>query len=476
MNNSKLLSAIAVSTALAFASGLASAASIMDGAAPSGPVYTAPAAAPAPAAEAAQSAAPLEAGELDRIIAVVNNDVITEHELEQRVHTVAINLRRQNIQLPSMELLRAQVLERLISERAILQRARQTGIRVDDQMVNASIEQIARQNNLTVEELRQRLLADGVTFPAFRNEIRDEITTQRLREREVTEKIEISESEIDAYLSEQAGFKGEDTTEYHVEHIFLPVGTPEENDSVRAAAESLADRARKGEEFSSLAASFSRADDAMQGGELGWKTLSDLPTPFAEAIRKNPNETYYVFNSQRAWHVLKVSGKRDGVQAKLGSGPVEQTHARHILMFVSDITPEADVIRRLNDIRSRVESGEADFATMARLHSVDSTATRGGDLGWLQPGDTVPDFEAAMAKLKPGQVSEPIRTPYGYHLIQVVERRTAKEGNPERVRVAARQAIRQKKLNEANYNWERELRDEAYVEIRDPQLKEAPRR
>ena len=266
MNNSKLLSAIAVSTALAFASGLASAASIMDGAAPSGPVYTAPAAAPAPAAEAAQSAAPLEAGELDRIIAVVNNDVITEHELEQRVHTVAINLRRQNIQLPPMELLRAQVLERLISERAILQRARQTGIRVDDQMVNASIEQIARQNNLSVEELRQRLLADGVTFPAFRNEIRDEITTQRLREREVTEKIEISESEIDAYLSEQAGFKGEDTTEYHVEHIFLPFGTPEENDSVRAAAESLADRARKGEEFSSLAASFSRADDAMQGG------------------------------------------------------------------------------------------------------------------------------------------------------------------------------------------------------------------
>lgn len=174
--------------------------------------------------------------------------------------------------------------------------------------------------------------------------------------------------------------------------------------------------------------------------------------------------------------MLKVSGKRDGVQAKLGGGPVEQTHARHILMFVSDITPEADVIRRLNDIRSRVESGEADFATMARLHSVDSTATRGGDLGWLQPGDTVPDFEAAMAKLKPGQVSEPIRTPYGYHLIQVVERRTAKEGNPERVRVAARQAIRQKKLNEANYNWERELRDEAYVEIRDPQLKEALRR
>lgn len=145
-------------------------------------------------------------------------------------------------------------------------------------------------------------------------------------------------------------------------------------------------------------------------------------------------------------------------------------------MFVSDITPEANVLRRLNDIKARVESGEADFATMARLHSVDSSATRGGDLGWVLPGDTVPDFEAAMNKLKPGQISEPVRTPYGYHLIQVVERRTEKAGNPERMRLAARQAIRQKKLAEANYNWERELRDEAYVEIRDPQLKEALRR
>ena len=227
-------------TALALSGASVQAASIMDG---------------APAAPSAAEQAPAASGELDRIVAVVNNDIITEHELEQRVHTVAINLRRQNIQLPAMELLRAQVLERLISERAILQRARQTGIRVDDQMVNASVEQIARQNNLSIEELRQRLAADGVNFASFRNEIRDEITTQRLREREVNEKIDISESEIDAYLAEQAGIKGDDKMQYHVEHILLPVETPAENDSVKTAAESLAKRARDGENFSSLAAS-----------------------------------------------------------------------------------------------------------------------------------------------------------------------------------------------------------------------------
>ncbi len=456
--------------ALGLSAAAAGAASVMDGAAPAAePAVTL-------SAPADASAGTLEAGELDRIVAVVNSDVITEHELEQRVHTVAINLRRQNIQLPPMDLLRAQVLERLISERAILQRARQTGIRVDDQMVNASIEQIARQNSLTVEELRQRLLADGVTFASFRNEIRDEITATRLREREVTEKIEINDSEIDAFLAEQAGFKGDDTTEYRVEHILLPVATTEENDSVRRAAESIAERARKGEDFASLAASFSRADDALSGGDLGWRSLPDLPTVFGEAMREHPNEKVLVTSSKNAWHVIKVADKRDGVQAKLGGGPVEQTHARHILMFVSDITPEADVIRRLNDIRARIAAGEADFATMARLHSVDSTATRGGDLGWVQSGDTVPEFESAMAGLKDGEISEPVRTPYGYHLIQVVERRTEKAGNPERVRVAARQAIRQKKLAEASYNWERELRDEAYVEIRDAQLKEALRR
>ena len=462
----------------------AHAASIMDRAAPqpAAPILAAPlqinetpeptrAPAAQPAEEATLASAPVSA-DLDRIVAVVNSDVITEYELEQRVHTVAINLRRQNIQLPPMDALRQQVLERLITERAILQRARQTGIRVDDQMVNASIEQIARQNNLTVDELSQKLLADGVTFSAFRNEIRDEITTQRLRAREVDEKIDIPESEVDAYLAQQAGFTGSDVMEYHVAQILLPVQTAAEDAQVRQTADSIADRARKGEDFSQLAAAYSRSNDALEGGDMGWLAQQDIPAPFWEAMRGHIDSgAVYIARSQHAYHVVKLLARRNGVEAKLAGGPVVRTHARHILMFVSDITPEADVIRRLNDIKHRVETGQADFATMARLNSVDATATRGGDLGWLQAGDTVPEFEAAMNKLQPGQISDPIKTNYGYHLIQIVERRTDKEGNPERMRIAARQNLRQKKLAEATYNWQRELRDEAFVDIRDPALR-----
>lgn len=445
----------------------AQAASIMDAPAPASAAVQQVPAEP----ESIYTLSRLEEGELDRIVAVVNQEVITERELQNRTHVVAINLRRQNIALPPMETLRAQVLDRLITERAIMQRARETGIRIDDQMVNASIEQIARQNQLSVDELRQRLAADGVDFATFREEIRDEITTQRLREREVDEKIVILDSEIDTYLAEQAGFTNVDTTEYRVAHILLPIGPGEDETQLMETAMQLAQRARNGEDFSALAASFSRSPDALEGGDLGWRDRSRLPTEFWATISKDPKPgNVFVTQTKTAVHILKVLDQRDGVEAKLSGGPVEQTHARHILMFVSDITPEADVLRRLNDIKTRVESGEADFATMARLNSVDNSATRGGDLGWLQAGDTVPEFEAAMNSLAPGQVSEPIKTQYGYHLIQVIERRTDKEGNPQRMRIAARQALREKKLAEAVYNWQRELRDQAYVEIRGENL------
>ena len=411
------------------------------------------------------SAVPIE---LDRIVAVVNNDVITDRELQERTHVVAINLRRQNIALPPMDQLRAQVLERLISERTIMQRARETGIRIDDQMVNASVEQIARQNNISVDELRQRLMADGVSFPAFREEIRDEITTQRLREREVDAKIVIPESEVDAYLAEKAGFTGSDTTEYRIAHVLLPIDHPDNAAIVKKLADEVADKARAGEDFATLAATYSRSEDAMQGGDIGWRDVQRLPTEFWNAMNGHPRSGgVYIAKTQHAWHIFKVLGERDGVQHKLAGGPVEQTHARHILMFVSEITPEAEVLHRLNDIKRRIDAGEADFATMARLNSVDTSATRGGDLGWLQPGDTVPEFEQVMNSLKPGQVSEPVKSQFGYHLIQVVERRLEKDGNPQRMRLSARQALRERKLAEATFNWQRELRDQAYVEIRE---------
>ncbi|MCF0253011.1 MAG: peptidylprolyl isomerase [Duodenibacillus sp.] len=416
---------------------------------------------------------------LDRIVAVVNTDVITEFELQNRVRQVAVNLRRQNIELPPMLEMRRQVLDRLVTEKAMQQRAKELGLRVDEQMVSAAVDQIARSNKLTGDELKRRVAEEGVSWSAFRSQVREEILQQRLREREVDSKIKIPESEVDAFIADQAGFSGGDATEYRLQHILLPLslGAPDsEVREQRDLAEDLAARAARGEDFGSLATANSKADDAFSGGDLGWRDAGRLPSAFWEAIQGKARPGFITtVVTDHAVHVIKVAGVRDGVQAKLASQPVEQTHARHILMFVSDMTPEAQVVTRLNDLRRRILAGEADFQTYARLHSVDSSATRGGDLGWMSKGDTVPEFEQAMAALQPGGISEPVRTQFGYHLIQVVERRT-QAPDAARSRAAARQTLREKKLAEAATDWQRQIHDKAYVEIRDEQLRESMKR
>ena len=411
---------------------------------------------------------------LNAVVAVVNNDVITTGELAERTHTAALNLRRQKIELPPMQQLRIQVLEQLILERAMAQRARETGIRVDDGVVNATIEQIAQQNKISVAELRRRLQLDGVTFPQFREEIRSQVIAQRLREREVNDEIKIPESEIDAFLADQAGFNVNDTIEYDVSHIWIPTNegmSTEELNNARNVADDVLERAQDGEDFGALAASFSKASDALEGGKLGWRTLSQMPTALAAAVREARQQSSKVSMnvSSDGYYIVKVNARRDGVKTKLVGGPVTQTHARHILMAVTPVTDEGTVLKRLNDIRDRLINKKEDFATLARLHSVDGSATRGGDLGWLQPGDSVPAFEEAMNRLKPGEISQPIKTQYGYHIIQVVERRE-EAMNDERMRYMARQILRQRKMAEATANWQRELRDRAYVEIRREEL------
>lgn len=407
---------------------------------------------------------------LNAVVAVVNNDVITTDELAERAHSAALNLRRQKIQLPPMQQLRVQVLEQLILERAISQRARETGIRVDDGTVNATIEQIAQQNKISVAELRRRLSLDGVTFPQFREEIRSQIVAQRLREREVDDEIKIPESEIDAFLADQAGYNINDTIEYNISHIWIPTSESMSSDELSAArdtADDILERAQDGEDFGRLAASYSKASDALDGGNLGWRTLSQMPTALAAAVRDARQQSSKVAMnvSSDGYYIVKVNDRRDGVKTKLAGGPVTQTHVRHILMAVTPVTDEATVLNRLNDIRKRLVENKEDFATLARLHSVDGSATRGGDLGWVHPGDTVPAFEEAMNNLKPGEVSRPIKTQYGYHIIQVLDRRQ-EAVDAERMRYMARQVLRQRKLAEATANWQRELRDRAYVEIR----------
>lgn len=423
---------------------------------------------------AAKAPTAAEPATLNAVVAVVNNDVITTNELTERVHSVALNLRRQNIQLPPMPQLRAQVLEQLILERAVAQRAHETGIRVDDNLVNVTIEQIAAQNKISVTELRRRLSLDGVPFNQFREEIRSQIMTQRLREREVDAQINIPESEIDAFLADQAGFNVNDTVEYNVSQILIPttesMSTGEVNQA-RELAEDILSRAEKGEDFGQLAASYSRMSNALEGGAIGWRTLSQLPSTLASAVLDAQRTESHVAMSVSSdgFSIVKVNGTRDGVQTKLAGGPVTQTHARHILMAVTPVTDEATVLSRMNDIYNRLVNNHEDFATLARLHSVDGSATRGGDLGWLQPGDTVPAFEDAMNKLQPGEISKPVKSEYGYHIIQVLDRRQ-ESANAERMRHIARQTLRQRKLAEAVATWQRELRDKAYVEIRRDEL------
>jgi peptidyl-prolyl cis-trans isomerase SurA len=421
---------------------------------------------PAPAPE--PSAGPRTSRPLDRIVAVVNDEVITASELRSRTAISEMQLRRQKIQPPPREVLERQVLERMIVDRAQMQLARETGVRVDDGTVNAAIGRVAESNGLSVPALRQRLEADGMSFNQFREDIRQDIILSRLREREVDNRIQISESELDNFIAEQAGVAA-DAQEVNIAQILLRV--PENADSgrideTRKRAEDLLGQLKGGADFARLAASFSNATEALQGGELGWRNVDRLPTLFIEAIKgTKTGEVTGIVRSPNGFHILKVLGRRSAIDAKLASGPVQQTHARHILLRVSDLSPEPEVIRRLQEFKGRIEAGQVEFGTLARLHSLDPTGSRGGDLGWLYPGDTVPEFEKAMNGLKINEISAPVRSPFGWHLIQVLERRTD-QGSGDRARMQARLALRDRKSDEAYQEWLRQLRDKTYVELR----------
>ncbi|HEX4585837.1 MAG TPA: peptidylprolyl isomerase [Burkholderiaceae bacterium] len=409
---------------------------------------------------------------LDRIVAVVNDEVITSVELDRRVNAAESQLKRENIPLPAADALRKQVLERLILDSAQLQLAKENGVRVDDVSVNSAIARMAEVNHLTVQELRAQVERDGEDFNAFREDMRNEIAMVRLRDHEVEARIQVSEGEIDGLLAEEKGGATE-KVEYDVAQILLElpeIASPERVEAVRRRAEDLATQAKGGADFAQMAASYSNAPEALQGGDLGWRTAERLPNIFLEAIKDlKPGEVGPIIHSPVGFHVLKLVGRRTAAASKLSSGPVDQTHVRHILLRVTDAMPEGEVKRRLGDLRERVLQGGQDFGQLARLYSVDPSSTRGGDLGWLYPGDTVPEFERAMNALQVKEVSEPIKSPFGWHLIQVLERKT-EQASADRNRITARQMLRDRKLEEAMQEWLRQLRDRTYVEYRTDSL------
>ena len=413
-----------------------------------------------PSAASAQQPPPIRV--IDRIVAVVNDEVITRNELEERVKLAMRQLREQGTPPPARETLERQLLERMVTDRVQLQFAKETGLRVDDTELDRAIGRIAQENRLTAQQLRQVLEKDGIPFAKFREDIRSEIVITRLREREVDTKIVVTEGEIDNFLSLQKQSDAND--EYNVSHILVVVpenASPEQIQTRRARAEQAYAQLKSGADFRQVAVAFSEAPDALQGGSMGWRQSSRLPTLFTEALKPlGVGELTPILRSANGFHILKLDDKRGGGAAVI----VQQTHARHILLKTNELVSENVARSRLLALTERLEHKE-DVTALARAHSEDASATKGGDLGWLSPGDTVPEFERAMNALKPGEVSPPVQTSFGWHLVQVLERRN-EDMSKERQRLSARQVLRARKSDEAYQEWVRQLRDRAYVELR----------
>ena len=410
-----------------------------------------------------EPAASARAALVDRIVAVVNKEVVTEYELAERISRIRKDLQRRGTPFPDRGEIEQQVLERLIIEKVQLQFARETGLRVDDLELDRTVSRVAEGNKLSLTAFRQMLERDAIPFDVFREELRSEILITRLREREVTSKITVSEGEIDTFLIEQSERKGT-ATEFNVAHILVRVperASPEQLDTRRARAEEAVKRLREGAGFAQIAAAYSDAPDALQGGAMGWRGQERLPELFVDALTKlKPGDISSALRSPAGFHVLKLVDLRGAGAPQL----VEQAHVRHILVRTNELVSEDEARRKLSNLRERIVNG-VNFAELARLNSDDGSASRGGDLGWVYAGDTVPEFERAFAELKPMEVSQPVKTPFGWHLIQLIERRTS-DMSSERKRLEARKALRERKGDEAYQEWLRQLRDRAYVELR----------
>ena len=404
-----------------------------------------------------------QVGVIDSVVAVVNDDVITRRELNERLDDVVRQLKKQGTPLPPADLLERQLLERMITDLLQIQYAKESGIRVDDTQLDQAIVRIAQQNNFTsIAEFRTRLETEGVDFKKFREEIRNEIISTRLREREVESKLVVSDTEVDNYLANKARM-GTSEEEYHLAHILVVVPEQASADKIQAArdrAEQALGQIKDGADFAQIAAGSSDAKDALNGGDLGWRTSDSIPALFMNELQNlNPGQVTAVLRSPSGFHILKLVEKRSSKAPVV----VTQTHARHILIKTSEIVSETEAKNRLVEIKNRIDNG-ADFAEQAKRYSQDGSAQQGGDLGWISPGQTVPEFEEALNKLQPNKIGM-AKTQFGWHLIQLIERRSADISEQQR-RQQARVAIGTYKSDEQYQDWLRQLRDRAFVEYR----------
>lgn len=419
---------------------------------------------------ASPAATPKRAQMVDAIVAVVNNEVITYRELEERMRLVERRMKGQGVAMPPRAELQKQLLERLIVDRAQLQLAKEMGIRIDDAMLDRAVGRLAEQNKMSLQDFRNQLEREGTTFARFREEIREEITMQRVREREVDNKIQITESEVDNYLAANSGALKGAQQEINLAQILVRIpenASAEQISQRRQRAEEALQQVKSGADFGKVAATYSDASDGLKGGDLGWRSQERLPQLFVDAIASLKSGEVAVTKSANGFHILKLLGKRSAtlVKGTAATATMQQTHVRHILIKVNQVVSSTDAKRKLVELKERLDNKAAKFEDLAKLYSNDLSASKGGDLGWIYPGDTVPEFERAMDALQPGQVGDPVESPFGYHLIQVLERK-ADDVPQERLRLIARQVIRERKMEEATEDWLRQLRDRAYVEYR----------
>ena len=401
---------------------------------------------------------------LDRVVAIVNDGVVLNSDLDAQLDIVSERLRQQKLELPPQNVLRQQVLERLVLQEIEMQRANHAGVKVSDEMLNAALQDVAKRNNLTLTQLPEELKKQGVDYAEYREEIRKEMMLQLLRQRDVLQHISVTPREIDQFLDRQAKAPSE-RNEYNVSHILIAVGqeaSPAQQEAAAKRAQEVYERAKSGEDFAKLAVAYSNSQTALEGGALGWRKGSELPTFLADIIAKlKPGEVGEPLRTPTGYHIIRLNEVRGGTPTAVE----DQVHVRHILMKTNELADDATVRGKLEALRERILKGE-DFAAVAQVTSQDpGSGAEGGDLGWAGPGTFAPEFEQAIATLKDNEISEPFHTQFGWHIVQMLGHRRFDNGDEIKRRQAA-EAIRASKADEETELWLRRMRDEAYVEYK----------
>ena len=403
---------------------------------------------------------------LDRIVAIVNDGVVLQSQVDNQIQVITSRLRDQKAQMPPSEVVRQQVIERLVLQEVQMQRAERLGVRVSDEVLNEALRDVAKRNSIPFEQMPMALAAQGVDYAGYRDDLRREITMSMLRQRDVLPRIYVSPRELEQALQRQSG-QADENAEYDVSHILLSLpesATAEQAAQVERLAGDIRTRAQGGEDFGQLALTYSQAQSALERGKLGWRKMDQLPQFIADLVAKmQPGEITGPVRTPTGFHILRL----DEVRGAGGPMLVEQIHSRHILLRPNEVQDDATTRQRLTALRDRILAGE-DFGALASVTSEDpGSASRGGDLGWNAPGVFDPEFERVLAALEPDQISEPFRSQFGWHIVQNLGRRTHDQSDEVR-RQRVLTALRESKVDEETELWLRRMRDEAYVEMRNP--------